>query len=58
LLGVPEVAARLGVHRNKAYRLIETGELPAFQLGGRRHTVRIDELEFERWLYGGEDGAA
>jgi excisionase family DNA binding protein len=57
LLGVPEVAARLGVHRNKVYRLIETGELPAFQLGGRGHTVRVDERELDAWLYDRGDAA-
>jgi excisionase family DNA binding protein len=58
LLRVPEVAARLGVHRNTVYNLIERGHLPAFQPGGRRHIIRIDEAEFERWFYGGGDAAS
>jgi excisionase family DNA binding protein len=57
LLRPTDVARRLGVHRNTVYRLIESGELPAFSLGGRGFTVRVDEAEFERWFYG-EDGAA
>jgi excisionase family DNA binding protein len=51
LLRPTDVARRLGVHRNTVYRLIESGELPAFQLGGRGYTLRVDELEFERWFY-------
>jgi excisionase family DNA binding protein len=52
LLRPTDVARRLKVHRNTVYRLIETGELPALQLGGRGYTVRVDEQELERWLYG------
>jgi excisionase family DNA binding protein len=51
LLRPTEVARRLGVHRNTVYRLIESGQLPALQLGGRGYTVRVDETELEQWLY-------
>ena len=57
MLCVAEVAERLGVHRNKVYRLIETGELHAYQLGGRRHTLRVDEHELDNWIYGEGDVA-
>jgi excisionase family DNA binding protein len=51
LLRVPEVAARLGVDPSTVYRWIESGRLPALQLGGRGYTVRVDERELETWLY-------
>ena len=33
------------------YNLIPTGQLPAQQLGGRGYSVRVDELELERFIY-------
>jgi len=56
LLRPTDVARRLDVHRNTVYRLIESGQLPALQLGGRGYTVRVDENELEQWLY--EQGGA
>jgi excisionase family DNA binding protein len=54
---VPEVAERLGVDKSTVYRLVQAEQLPAIQLRGRGSTVRIDEAEFEAWLYN-EGGAA
>jgi excisionase family DNA binding protein len=51
LLRPTDVARQLGVHRNTVYRWIESGHLPAFQLGGAKYAVRIDERELERWLH-------
>jgi excisionase family DNA binding protein len=51
LLTVDDVAERLGVSRRTVERKIARGELPAFQLGGPRSPVRVDERELEEWLY-------
>ena len=45
-----EAAERLDCHPALVYRLIERGDLPALQLGGRGHSIRIDEAEFDAWL--------
>jgi excisionase family DNA binding protein len=45
------------VHRNTVYRLIETGQLPALQLGTRGYNVRVDENELDAWLYDQGDAA-
>src|SRR5689334_7481126 len=50
LLRPTDVARRLNVHRNTVYRWIESGRLPAFQLGGAKFALRIDEHELGRWL--------
>lgn len=39
LLTVPEAAKLLGISRSAAYRLAESGELPARRLGGRVYIV-------------------
>jgi excisionase family DNA binding protein len=52
LLTISEVAARLRVSERTVHRLIDRDELPSLQLGGRRAAIRIDESEFEAWLYG------
>jgi excisionase family DNA binding protein len=57
LLRASEVAERLGVDPSTVYRLIERGSLPALQLGGKGHTVRIDERELGAWLYDQGDAA-
>jgi len=36
-----DVARRLNVHRNTVYRWIESGHLPAFQLGGGAQRIRV-----------------
>jgi excisionase family DNA binding protein len=58
LLRVREVAERLNVSKSTAYNLIATGQLPAQQLGGRGYSVRVDELELERFIYEQGEGAA
>jgi excisionase family DNA binding protein len=54
-LRMAEAAERLGVHKSTIWRLVQTGRLPALQLRGKGSTVRIDEAEFERWLYGEDE---
>jgi excisionase family DNA binding protein len=49
---VQETAERLGVSVKIVRRLIESGEVPALQLGGKGHPVRVDVVELEAWLYG------
>jgi excisionase family DNA binding protein len=51
-LNVAQLADRLGISRSTAYKLIWNGELPAVQLGGPGHSLRIDEAELEQWLRG------
>jgi excisionase family DNA binding protein len=50
LLSVKEVAARLRLHPMTVRRKIESGELPAFQLGGPGTSVRISAGELDAWL--------
>jgi excisionase family DNA binding protein len=52
-----EVAARLDLHVASVYRKIEAGLIPAVRLGRKRSALRIPADEFERWLYGPENGA-
>jgi excisionase family DNA binding protein len=54
LLTIREVAARLRVSESTVHRLIARDEIPSLQLGGRRKAIRIDEAEFEAWLYGAQ----
>jgi excisionase family DNA binding protein len=56
LLTIREVAARLNVSESTVRRLIDRNELPSLQLGGKRKAVRIDESEFDAWLYGERTG--
>jgi excisionase family DNA binding protein len=49
-LTVEEVASRLSVHTATVYRLIRTRQLPAVQLGGRGHSLRIPEATLTEWL--------
>jgi len=46
LLTIPEVARRLGLHRDTVYRRIQRGETPAVRIG-RDETgpLRVDERE-------------
>jgi excisionase family DNA binding protein len=55
LLRPTDVARRLNVHRNRVYRWIESGHLPAFQLGGAKYAVRVDERELEDSIYGEDE---
>jgi excisionase family DNA binding protein len=57
MLRPTDVARRLNVHRNTVYRWIESGHLPAFQLGGAKYAVRVDERELEAFIYGEDDSA-
>lgn len=47
MLGVREVATRLGVHRNTVIRMIGRGDLPATKVGG---TWKVTEAELEQYL--------
>jgi excisionase family DNA binding protein len=58
LLTVREVAARLRVSGRTVQRLIERDDLPSLQLGGPGSAIRIDESEFDAWLYGERDRLA
>jgi excisionase family DNA binding protein len=51
---VNEVAEEMGVSKWAVYRLMKNHGLPAFQLGGKGHVIRIYEDEFRAWLYGDE----
>jgi excisionase family DNA binding protein len=53
-----EVAERLGQSRRTIERKVETGELPALQLGGPRTAIRVDVVELRAWLYGEPDDPA
>ncbi len=48
LLTVPEVATKLGVSRQHAYRLIAEGRLPAVRLSERR--LRVPQEALDAWL--------
>jgi excisionase family DNA binding protein len=49
LLGVKDIMNRMKIGRNKAYEIIESGELHVIQLGKR---VYIHPEVFENWLKG------
>jgi excisionase family DNA binding protein len=53
LLTIPEVARRLGLHRDTVYRKIQRGEISAVRIG-RDETgpLRVDERELEAFIYG------
>ncbi len=46
LLEVSQVAARLNVSARTVYRLIDSGDLPAFRVGAGR-SLRVRESEFD-----------
>ena len=59
LLTIPEVARRLGLHRDTVYRKIQRGEIPAVRIGhDETGPLRVDADELERWLYRDPDEAA
>jgi excisionase family DNA binding protein len=58
LLTIREVATRLNVSESTVRRLIDRDELPSLQLAGPGSAVRIDESEFDVWLYGERDRLA
>ena len=49
VISAPEACELLSVHRNTLYRLIQSGQLPAFRLipGGR---WRFCRQELEQWI--------
>jgi excisionase family DNA binding protein len=50
LLTVRQVAAELRLSEKTVRRLIASGELPAFRLGRKGASVRVDRDELEAWL--------
>jgi excisionase family DNA binding protein len=57
LLRIDEVAERLSVSRRTVERKIRNGEIPSYQLGGKRSAVRVDALELDEWLRKEADAA-
>jgi excisionase family DNA binding protein len=49
LVSVTHAAARMGVSRATAYRLVTKGELPAVKVGAQ---LRIDPVELHEYIYG------
>jgi excisionase family DNA binding protein len=52
LLTLDEAARRLRVSKATVWRRVRNGSIFAVQLGGPRSALRIDEREFEAWVYG------
>ena len=52
LLTVAEAADMLGVSRITVRRRIRDGTLPAVQLGGAGHALRVSRVALYRHLYG------
>jgi excisionase family DNA binding protein len=52
LLTVKETAIRLPLHEMTVRKLIREGRIPAVQLGGKGHSLRVPEAELNEWLYG------
>ena len=50
ILTVRELGKYLKVHPNTIYRMLKTGQLPAFRVGGVGGDWRFDLAEIERWL--------
>ena len=51
LLTVREVAAELRLTERSVRRLIALGHLPAFRLGDKGASVRVDRAELHEWLH-------
>lgn len=51
LIGINNLAERLGLSRRTVHRILARGELPSIRIG-RRRLVRLSELR--RWLAGYE----
>jgi excisionase family DNA binding protein len=47
LLSLPEVAARLGLPKGRAYELARQGRLPTIRIG---KYVRVEERELQGWI--------
>lgn len=54
VLTVPEVAQRLKISHDLAYRLIRDGSIPAIKLG---RSIRVPRDRFEEWLQGSAKGS-
>ncbi|MBA3733838.1 MAG: helix-turn-helix domain-containing protein [Actinobacteria bacterium] len=54
LLKVGDVARRLQLGRQTCYLKLRRGEIPSVRIG---RTVRVDELELERWISAGGDAS-
>jgi excisionase family DNA binding protein len=52
LLTVRETAEKLAVSEATVRRLISAGILPAYRLGKKGSSLRIDPAEVGAWLYG------
>ena len=52
LIGITQLAERLGLSRRTIHRVLARGELPSIRIG-RRRLVRLSELR--RWLSGYEE---
>jgi excisionase family DNA binding protein len=53
VLTIKEAAERLGLHPSHVYRMVRTGELPAYDwasAGSKQHLWRIDEKELSEWM--------
>lgn len=48
-LGTPEAARYLGISQRTLYRLIDSGELPAYKLG---RVVRLQKADVEAFIEG------
>jgi excisionase family DNA binding protein len=57
LLTLREAAALLSVSERTVRRLIDERGLPAFRLGPKGTSIRVDELELRAWLAGPEEAA-
>ena len=55
LLTVPEVAAMLGIQRERAYNMVRDGEIPAIRLSPRR--IRVRKSALNEWLASRESAA-
>jgi excisionase family DNA binding protein len=64
LLTVEQTAAYLQMAEDSVRRMLRTGRLPGYRLGGRRTGWRVKQSELDAWLEsrraldGGKDGRA
>lgn len=54
-LSVSDLHKWLGVGRNKAYELVQTGEISSYRIG---RTIRIRKQHVEEWLESNRHGKA
>jgi excisionase family DNA binding protein len=53
MLRIGDVATRLDCSETTVRRLIASGQIPAVQLGGPGHSLRVGEAALEAWLLEG-----